>query len=158
MDRIPAPWQLRECKEHPGRVFYYNPLTNESTWIRPVPMPNTEYDSWPPMVYIYHILVRHRESKAFGRDSAGSHRTREDAQQKVVNIHRDLVLRLRDFEDIAKDESDCPESRKDGGCLGWIHRGRMTRAFNDVAFSLEVGEISKPVETELGWHLIMRKA
>lgn len=156
---LPAPWQLRECKEYPGRVYYYNPETNVSTWVRPVPFPNTDYQGWPPVVFVHHILVRHKSSviESNRRDKSGLHRTREDAKMKIQNIYDALVRRARSFEEIAQQESDCLDTRKNGGSLGWIKRGRMPPAFDAVAFSLEVGQTSEPVETDLGWHLIMRK-
>ena len=57
------------------------------------------------------------------------------------------------FEDAAKKYSQCP-SREEGGDLGFFPRGVMAGPFEKAAFSLPVGEISQPVETRFGWHLI----
>jgi peptidyl-prolyl cis-trans isomerase C len=57
------------------------------------------------------------------------------------------------FGDIALDKSMCP-SKKHGGNLGWFGRNVMVKEFEDAAFSLHKGEISKPVKTQFGWHII----
>jgi len=58
------------------------------------------------------------------------------------------------FADAAKEVSMCP-SGHDGGDLGFFRRGVMVKPFEDAAFELkEMGDISEPVKTQFGWHLI----
>lgn len=57
------------------------------------------------------------------------------------------------FEDAASKYSNCP-SKANGGDLGEFSRGKMVPEFEEVAFSMEEGEISKPVKTQFGYHLI----
>ena len=57
------------------------------------------------------------------------------------------------FEEAAKKYSLCP-SREEGGNLGYFSRGAMVPQFENAAFDLPVGQISQPVETRFGWHLI----
>ena len=62
-----------------------------------------------------------------------------------------------DFSALAKIHSKCP-SGQNGGDLGMIGRGQMVKPFEDVAFGIDVGQISGPVQTQFGYHLIQRTA
>jgi len=57
------------------------------------------------------------------------------------------------FTDIAKARSIC-SSRRKGGNLGWFSRGQMVKEFENKAFSMKKGEISTPIKTQFGWHII----
>ncbi len=60
------------------------------------------------------------------------------------------------FGKIAKEVSiDTPSAKRDGN-LGYFTRGKMVKKFEDVAFALQVGQISEPVKTEYGYHIIKR--
>lgn len=59
------------------------------------------------------------------------------------------------FEELAKEKSTCP-SRKEGGDLGFFGRGKMAKPFERKAFDMDVGEVSDPVETQFGWHIIKK--
>jgi foldase protein PrsA len=60
------------------------------------------------------------------------------------------------FSNLAKDLSIDPASGKRGGDLGFFRRGMMVKPFEDVAFKLAKGEISEPVKTDFGYHVIKR--
>jgi len=62
-----------------------------------------------------------------------------------------------DFGLVAKNFSRCP-SGQNGGDLGMFGRGQMVKPFEDAAFSLEVGKMSTPIQTQFGYHLIQRTA
>jgi peptidyl-prolyl cis-trans isomerase C len=58
-----------------------------------------------------------------------------------------------DFDTLAKDKSTGP-SGPNGGDLGWFSAGMMVKPFEDAVMALKPGEISGPVQTEFGWHII----
>ncbi len=58
-----------------------------------------------------------------------------------------------DFAKLAKQFSKCPSGQR-GGDLGYFGRGMMVSEFENAAFELPKGEISEPVQTDFGWHII----
>jgi len=60
------------------------------------------------------------------------------------------------FTNLAKELSIDKASGKRGGDLGFFRKGMMVKPFEDVAFRLEKGQISDPVKTEFGYHIIKR--
>lgn len=67
---------------------------------------------------------------------------------------RDSILRGGDFESFAARYSQDFATSSKGGDLGWVSRGKFFPEFENAAFSLEPGDISRPVETPFGFHLI----
>ncbi len=70
----------------------------------------------------------------------------------------DLMKKLEEgksFEQLAKDFSQCP-SGDSGGSLGEFGKGMMVPSFEKAAFALSIGEVSGPVKTQFGYHLIKR--
>ena len=59
----------------------------------------------------------------------------------------------KNFEDVARNISICPSAKK-GGNLGWFGKNQMVKEFENAAFSLKTGEVSKPIKTQFGWHII----
>lgn len=62
------------------------------------------------------------------------------------------------FADLAKELSLDTGCGKRGGDLGYFGRGRMVKPFEAAAFTLSVGQISEPIKTEFGYHIIKRLA
>ncbi len=81
----------------------------------------------------------------------------KESKRNVYNFASKLLDSLKNgssFEELAKRYSQHKESAKDGGDLGYISRGGFLPEFESVAFALQVGKISKIVETPLGYHII----
>jgi len=72
-----------------------------------------------------------------------------EAEAKEV---KERLMKGEDFATVAKEKSKDPSA--EGGDLGFFGRGQMLKPFEDAAFALKVGEISDPVQTQFGWHII----
>lgn len=99
-----------------------------------------------------HILIRFKGShvplKPGEKDL-----TEEEALAKAQDIRKKLMAG-EDFAKLAESESDDTQSGKKGGSLGTFKKGSMVPQFEEVAFTLPVGEVSQPVKTPFGYHLI----
>ena len=81
--------------------------------------------------------------------------TRDEAEALALALElRQRLLDGEDFATLAAEYSDDTVSGADGGDLGWFGRGAMVPVFEDAAFSLEVGEISEPIRSDFGYHII----
>lgn len=83
--------------------------------------------------------------------------TSKTAEEKTINLLkaiRDSLILENNFEEFAKKYSQDPGSKNNGGDLGYILRGNLVKEFEEVAFSLNSGDISLPVKTPFGYHLI----
>lgn len=73
--------------------------------------------------------------------------------EKQANGLKNRIEGGEDFGKMAKQFSKCPSGQR-GGDLGYFGRGQMVPEFEKAAFELPKGEISEPVETDFGWHII----
>ncbi len=72
----------------------------------------------------------------------------------LSDIRKDIIAGRTTFEEAAQTYSEDSSNASQGGDLGFIDRQRMVAPFTDAAFALKVGEISEPVKTQFGFHLI----
>ena len=77
----------------------------------------------------------------------------EEARARLAAL-RSRIEVGESFEDLARDHSDDGGSTTAGGSLGFIERGVMVPPFEEAAFALAPGELSEPVRSSYGWHLI----
>lgn len=64
---------------------------------------------------------------------------------------------IEDFARLAVENSKCPSSQN-GGDLGEFGEGQMVKPFEDAILAMNVGDLSGPIQTQFGWHLIFRTA
>lgn len=97
-----------------------------------------------------HILISYAGAQQAGEEVT---RTKEEAKAEAERILAEAKAEGADFAELARQYSDGP-SGPNGGDLDFFGKGQMVPAFEEAAFGMEVGDISDPVETEFGYHII----
>jgi len=95
-------------------------------------------------VHARHILFR---------APAGDEKAGKESEDKAKAV----IARLKkgeDFAQVASELTEDPSGKANGGDLGYFSKEQMVPEFSDVAFGLEPGQISGPVKTQFGWHVI----
>jgi peptidyl-prolyl cis-trans isomerase C len=103
-----------------------------------------------------HILIRMQGSAAAVRPGQKD-LTDAEALAKAQDL-RKRIQAGEDFAQLARQESDDTGSGANGGDLGFFRRGQMVPAFEQVAFALQPGELSEPVKSQFGYHVIKVEA
>ncbi|TSJ81216.1 MAG: peptidylprolyl isomerase [Candidatus Cardinium sp.] len=78
----------------------------------------------------------------------------ETVKNKLLHLKKLLLAGRADFVQLAKEHSDDPYSAHKGGEIGWVPLGALAPAYESTALALKSGEISDPIASEFGWHLI----
>lgn len=81
-------------------------------------------------------------------------REKDEARRKAQEIAAALRKDPKSFAEVAKKESQDPGSRDNGGDLGFTARGTFVKAYEDALYRMKQGQISDPVESEFGFHVI----
>lgn len=76
-----------------------------------------------------------------------------ESKDKAVEIF-EKIAHGAEFAQMAKEFSKDPGTKDEGGDLGFFARGQMVPQFEEAAFKLKAGDVSQPIETQFGWHLI----
>lgn len=76
-----------------------------------------------------------------------------ESEDKAKEI-AEKIAHGAEFADMAKEFSKDPGTKDEGGTLGYFTRGQMVPQFEEAAFKLQKGDVSQPVQTQFGWHLI----
>jgi peptidyl-prolyl cis-trans isomerase D len=132
------------------RYLYFKPedyadkVTVTEDDIREYYESNPEKFKSPKTVEARHILIK-LDPDAKAEDV-------ESARQRIETV-LEMAKQGQDFAELAKKYSEGPTKTK-GGDLGAFQREAMVKPFADKAFSMEAGEISEPVRTRFGWHII----
>lgn len=98
-----------------------------------------------------HILIAFKGSPA--AVAGKPELTEEQAKAKAADL-RKQILGGASFEELAKKESDDTGSGANGGELGEFNRGQMVPEFEQAAFAAKVGDVTEPVRTQFGYHII----
>jgi len=100
--------------------------------------------STPEQRLASHLLIR-AEGEDDAAQTAAQTRAAELAEQARSGV---------EFATLARENSDDTGSKAGGGDLGWVERGMMVAPFDEALFAMQPGEISAPVKTQFGWHVL----
>lgn len=95
----------------------------------------------PATVKAQHILI------SFGEDE-------QQAKQQALEVRAKVLDGKQSFAELAKEYSTDPSAQSNGGDLGYFDKSKMVPPFAEAAFALKAGEVSQPVKTQFGWHII----
>lgn len=104
-----------------------------------------------------HILMYVKQGDSAEKMKADS--LRADSLYRVLAVDvKDTAKLFKRFEALAKQYSQDPGSARNGGELPWLQPGQTLKEFEDVAYALQPGQMSKPVKTAVGYHIILMKS
>ena len=108
------------------------------------------------------VIVTEEEAEAYYNDNKSEFQEPErvsakhilmESEEEIKELKAKIDAGEMTFEEAAREKSTCPSNAQDGN-LGEFSRGMMVPEFENAAFELKVGEVSEPVKTQFGFHLI----
>jgi peptidyl-prolyl cis-trans isomerase C len=122
---------------------FYNKTTISDSEAKSYYDNNPTYFQQQAQVKISHIMIR------FPSDQT----KKDEAKKKIEDVKKRLKAG-DDFEALAKDISEDPNSKNNGGELGYFSKGELPKSFETAAFALKTGETSDIVESDSGYHIL----
>lgn len=169
---LPPGWTIKVSRQH-KKEYFLNVGTKESNWEPPFGtdeeklktyLSQFEKNGYKPVVNdnkvrASHLLVKHNQSRRpkSWKSPEGISRSRDDAIILIKKYRDRIINGETTLTELAQTESDC-SSHSQGGDLGFFGRGQMQPPFEEAAFNLHVNEMSDPIETDSGIHLVLRTA
>ncbi|ESZ97182.1 peptidyl-prolyl cis/trans isomerase [Sclerotinia borealis F-4128] len=174
---LPSGWEVRTSKSK-NIPYYFNEAQTISSWEPPAGTDTDKlkeymaenysaseiadsangYEENQGKIRASHLLVKHKDSRRPSSwREAEITRTKEEALSIILRHEAHIRSGSSSLGELASKESDCSSARKKGD-LGFFGRGDMQKEFEDAAFDLKPGQISRVVETASGLHLIERIA
>lgn len=106
--------------------------------------------------------VSDADAKKFYDQQVGNAKAQEEVRARHILVeNEELAKQLQerigkgeDFVALAKEHSKDPGSKDDGGDLGYFSKGQMVPVFEETAFALKPGQVSAPVKSQFGWHIV----
>jgi len=142
LDRLPSIFVDAATKLKPGEV---SPVLRSPNGFHILKLIERRGGNGPPKVqqtHVRHILIRTSEIVP-----------EAEARRKLLDLKQRLDNKAADFGELARANSNDGSASK-GGDLGWVYAGDMVPEFEHAMNALKVGEISAPVQTQFGLHLI----
>jgi len=139
---IPTDLAARVTTLEPGQTTDLIPAKDGVHVLKLLEKKSNEQKALVPQFNTRHILIKTSEVVS-----------PENAKQTIDSIYNRLKAG-DDFATLASTYSNDPGSARDGGSLGWVSPGMMVPEFDKLMQSSPVNEISKPFQTQFGWHIL----
>lgn len=140
--KVPARVKIRYLLFDPKDYFKQVPVSSKE--IEDYYQNNREKFGQPKQVKVRHILI-----KADAKDAEASAK----AKEKAESIRKEAA-QGKDFAQLAKQYSEDPGTKDQGGEIGYLTKGMVVPEFEQAAFSMKVGEVSAVIQTQYGFHIL----
>ncbi len=107
----------------------------------------------PEQIKASQILIRVDEDTTIKDQKKRAQKADQEAKKRLKGLQK-RIKQGEDFAELAKKFSKDPATKEQGGDLGYLAKGAQSQEFEEVAWKMEIGEISKPVKAPDGYHII----